>query len=326
MTIAVFIQKRDFLGARLMHLPLLHGLRKTFPGAVLVVYSPVTSGGFFRNTGLVDAERVYRYGPWSLLMELRRLAPELVLSLRPLSQWLTLVIGLSGAARRLGYQTRFSRLFLTHTVIRDLTKYRALAFLDLLLPLGVSTGSADVFHDLADRGDSSGEMEKPYFVFIPAGADPRKQWGMERFLELSRRLRRGTPGSGEVFILGPGEKPAHAALTALPADPRRRIMMKETLPRLARVMADAEAVVAQDCAPGHIAQMLETPFVGLFRNRDGRVKERLKEWFYRRDGAEALTCDPGRGIEEITVEEVEAAVERVRKADVKTFPPLYTLE
>ena len=103
-------------------------------------------------------------------------------------------------------------------------------------------------------------------------------------------------------------------------------MMEETLPRLARVMAGAEAVDAQDCAPGHIAQMLETPFVGLFRNRDGRVRERLKEWFYRREGAEALTCDPGRGIEEISVEEVAAAVERVRKADVKTFPPLYTLE
>jgi ADP-heptose:LPS heptosyltransferase len=324
MKIAVFVQNRDFLGSRLTHFPLLFALRKAFPEAFLVVYSPVPSDRLYREIDLADEVRVYRYGPWNMLRDLKRLAPDLMMSLRPLSQWLNLVIGMSRAPRRVGYRTPLSRILYTDAVRRDLEVYRALGFLALLEPLGVSSDTAGVFHFLAGREVSAGKVKKPYFVFVPAGADPRKQWGIPRFLELSRRLRQATPGAGAVFVLGPREKEALGLLRNLKPDPGRHLMVEETIPHLAKVMRDAEVVVAQDCAPAHIAQMLKVPFVGLFRNRDGQAAKRVVEWFHRRVRAEVLIAEPGRGIEEIPIERVERAVERVRDKEIKTFHPRHT--
>jgi ADP-heptose:LPS heptosyltransferase len=323
MRIAVFIQNRDFFGARLVHLPLLEALRGSFPDARLAAYAPFASADFFREVGLADETRIYTYGLRAMRRSLLEFKPDLVLSLRPFAQWLDLAIGTCGAPRRIGYRTSLSRLMYTDTVIRDVSVYRALHFLNLLEPLGIRSGTEKVFRRLAAGADPAGLPERPYIVLIPAGGEDVKWWGGSRFFQLARRLREKYPDRKVVFLLGmdgeiePGEPAAEAA------EPWMRIFSGEKVGRLSRILAGAEAVVSQDCGPGHVAQMLRVPFVGLFHNRDGRAGERIAEWFLARKGAEALAPASGMGVETIPVSLVVEAVERVRGNPLENFldPP-----
>lgn len=93
---------------------------------------------------------------------------------------------------------------------------------------------------------------KGRIALVPGAGQAKKQWPVERFRELAKRL-----GPTAFSVWGPGERElaeATGAEVAPPTGPRE----------LARVLRDASVVIGSDTGPLHLAAALGTPVVGLY--------------------------------------------------------------
>jgi heptosyltransferase-1 len=87
---------------------------------------------------------------------------------------------------------------------------------------------------------------------IPGAGKAKKQWPVERFRDLARRL-----GPRTLALWGPGERELADAIGAEVAPPTG-------LRELARVLRDASVVIGSDTGPLHLAAALGTPVIGLY--------------------------------------------------------------
>src|SRR5262245_47331737 len=105
---ALFLQNRDFFGAMVVHVPLVHALReralRSNSGASITIYSPFERGRIFESLGLASETRV-GYGGAAILSELRTRRFDTIVTLRPQSFGLTAAIGASGARERIGFRS-----------------------------------------------------------------------------------------------------------------------------------------------------------------------------------------------------------------------------
>jgi len=89
-------------------------------------------------------------------------------------------------------------------------------------------------------------------VLLPGAGKAQKQWPVERFRDLAKRI-----GAGAITVWGPGEQAAAVAIGAEMAPPTN-------LRELARVLRDASVVIGSDTGPLHLAAALGTPVIGLY--------------------------------------------------------------
>jgi lipopolysaccharide heptosyltransferase I len=89
-------------------------------------------------------------------------------------------------------------------------------------------------------------------VLIPAAGRLEKEWPVDRFRELARRI-----GPKALVVWGPGERARAEAIGA-------ELAPQTTLRQLARVLRDASMVIGGDTGPLHLAAALGTPVVGLY--------------------------------------------------------------
>jgi len=89
-------------------------------------------------------------------------------------------------------------------------------------------------------------------VLLPAAGRPEKQWPIERFRELARRI-----GPKALAVWGPGEEELARQIGC-------RMAPNTSLRELAAVLRDAELVVGGDTGPLHLAAALGTPLIGLY--------------------------------------------------------------
>jgi ADP-heptose:LPS heptosyltransferase len=152
----------------------------------------------------------------------------------------------------------------------------------------------------------------PYVVVHPGASVPARAWAPERCAELVAALDRPVVVTG-----GPGER----ALTARVAgETGIDLGGRTSFAGLARVLADADAVVVGNTGPAHLAAAVETPVVSLFaptvpavRWRPWRVPHELLHVDVPCAGCRARTCPvPGHPcLAGVGVEQVAAAVERL---------------
>lgn len=89
-------------------------------------------------------------------------------------------------------------------------------------------------------------------VLIPAAGRAEKQWPINRFRELARRI-----GRDALVVWGPSERALAEQIGAELAPPTN-------LRQLARVLAEAQLVIGADTGPLHLAAALGTKVVGLY--------------------------------------------------------------
>lgn len=89
-------------------------------------------------------------------------------------------------------------------------------------------------------------------VLLPGAGRPEKQWPVQCFAELARRL-----GDQAIVAWGPGEEPLARAIGAQLAPPT-------TFRELAFLLRRARIVVGGDTGPLHLAAALGTPVTGLY--------------------------------------------------------------
>jgi ADP-heptose:LPS heptosyltransferase len=322
---AVFLQNRDRFGALVVHVPLLHVLRGMSQGRPLVVYSPFPRGELFERIGLAQETRLWTRtrmrepapanalatGLPALVGELRARRFDRIVSLRPNSIDVTTAITFSGAAELIGYRKHFAQWMLTRSAPRDTGIYRAANYLNLLEVADPGARMAEAIAALAPLASGPAAAPAGAYCFMPCGQEPEKLWGAARYLALAKAIAARDPAACFLLVLGANERDyverfAHAGLGS-----RTSALVDAPLPEIARAVLEARVVVANDCGPGHVAQLSPTPTVALFGNWDGGAGTRIAEWFHPRAGALCVTTERVAPIQAIGVEPVMEEIERL---------------
>lgn len=93
-------------------------------------------------------------------------------------------------------------------------------------------------------------------VLLPGAGKRGKQWPVERFAELAKRI-----GSDALVVWGPGEEGLARAIGA-------EVAPATNFRELAFVLTNARLVIGADTGPLHLAAALGTPLIGLYGPTD----------------------------------------------------------
>lgn len=148
------------------------------------------------------------------------------------------------------------------------------------------------------RLQALGVKGKPVAVH-PGSGSPAKNWPVERFVEVVRRLR--ARGGEAVAVVGEADA-AEAAVLAreLPDMP---VLAGLTLVELAATLAECAAFLGNDSGIAHLAAAVGLPVVALFGPSDADV------WAPRGRGGVKVLRAPENELERLTVSAVWAALE-----------------
>ncbi len=313
--IAVFIQNRARFGTLVCHVPLIASLRRHYPAARLSVVAPFPEASLLVGEQLADDLCRWPEGVWGQLRLVRALEADLLLTLRPASTFITVLVGLSGARVRLGFDTPLGRPLLSGVRRRDLTIYRPLNYLRLVESLGVPPVLAEPFVALAGRVPQAVDPHCENVCLMPGGASPFKLWGIDNFLALATRIRAARPAVRFTFVLGPDERPLIDAIDASPLASVTTILNSPSLGAIAQAVLASRVTIANDCGPSHIAQLLGGCYVGLFANHRGQAERIAGQWFFTRPGARWVSGPAGAPITELSPETVYGSVQAVLPID-----------
>lgn len=130
-------------------------------------------------------------------------------------------------------------------------------------------------------------------VLLPGAGRPNKQWPVERFAAVARKL-----GDRALVLWGPREEQLARSVGAPLAPPTN-------LRELTTILGNASLVIAGDTGPLHLAAALATPVVGLFGPTDPR-----RNGPYGQLENCVSSYGESRAMEAISVESVVTMVER----------------
>jgi lipopolysaccharide heptosyltransferase I len=190
----------------------------------------------------------------------------------------SLLAGLSGAVRRIGFDRRWAReegaaMFYTERIVPS---GRHVAELNYSLaeragasrparpeyPLRVPAGGAASVRGRLSELGIGGE----YIAVGPGGSWRAKCWPADRYGEFCRAIEEET-GKRVVVIAGPGEK-SLAEEVCRAAAPARPVIINTTIEELMGLLAHTRCMVAADSGPLHLAAALGAPVVGLYGPTD----------------------------------------------------------
>ncbi len=132
--------------------------------------------------------------------------------------------------------------------------------------------SVEALADAQEAPEPAG-LRGPFAAIHPGSGAVRKNWPVERFAEVARRLRQER-GLGIAWLVGPAEAERGPAP---PAEPGDAVLSAWPLVRLAAALAQAELYLGNDSGITHLAAAVHgeggrrTPTVALFGPTDPQV-------------------------------------------------------
>lgn len=167
----------------------------------------------------------------------------------------SLLLLASGAKSRYGFspaaiRERAAAWFVNHPVPIDQSRHVVEWNLELARGVEPSVAMPHVDFTAFAADDPRGFAGR--IVLIPAAGRREKEWPIDRFRELARRI-----GPKALVVWGPGERARAESIGA-------ELAPQTTLRQLARVLRDASLVIGGDTGPLHLAAALGTPVVGLY--------------------------------------------------------------
>jgi len=270
----VLIVKPSALGDVINSLPVLGAVRHRFPRAHVAwlinrSYEPLLSGhpdldetiAFDRRAGLLRAgaelARRLRREPFDLALDLQGLFRSGVMS------WLSGAkrrVGLAGAREGAGW-------FYTDTV--SAPGPRTGHAVDRCWAMAVALGVGDVpicfrlpvAAEAAARADELlRPLPRPRVMLAVGSRWQTKRWPPGHFAALTARAQAAFGGSA-IFVGSPEERPLADEVRACLPGPSLNLSGETTMPQLVGLLARADAVVANDTGPLHLAVALGRPVV-----------------------------------------------------------------
>lgn len=300
--IGVIVQRRDFFGAMLVHLPLLHSLRCAHPEAELVVFSDVKAASVLERVGAVDRREPLRRGFFGAWWQQLRSGCDLVVCLRPRAIGVVLGTALAPGVRLAVHRHGLNRLLAAASAPIRTDIYRPDHYQHLVAALGLAVQPAEAaMQALAARWTDSLELPAgsgPLVAVVPGAGGARKQWGLAHYLACLEALREQQPDLRAVVVLGNDER---AWADELPDSDWLTTSIHADVPELAALALASQLVLAGDCGPGHVFQLAGTPGVTLFSNDDARAEHWAAEWWRPRPGGAAIATAAVTPMQELPV-------------------------
>jgi ADP-heptose:LPS heptosyltransferase len=319
----ILVVEPKHIGDVVLAIPFLAQLRARFPNAKTTLLAAPHARPILQGTGLVDdfiethldwSEKSTRYNPfgynwrelWRLKRELRGrdfdLAFKACMHIRE-----HVVMGLSGAHRRIGYAFGEGDRVLTDAIpVDNVDRHKVDDWLLLLAPFGGAarieiprlrvSGAERRWVDeyLRERGIVEGET---VIGIHPGASVAEKRWPLERFLEVGRALSQ-RPGVRILVFVDP--EGYGASLEQIDGAVPAQVGLRELIALTER----CSLLVCNDSGPMHIAGALGVPTVAVFGSG-------IEQWF----------SPLGEGHQLVTVEKSRAdAVDRggrVQPFDIK---------
>lgn len=262
--------------------------------------------------GWLDVTRVLRARGYDVAIDLQGLLKSAVLARA------------SGASRVLGFsiwhlRERTARPFYSETATPEASEHVVRKNLALVAALGVKTDLLE-FPLAARESPAFSEVRRvargaAFALVNPGAAWPNKRWPPDRFGALAATLRNRF-GLMPVVLWGPGEE-ALARSVAEASSGTAVVAPRTAISDLVELARAASLMVSGDTGPIHIAAAVNTPVVGLYgptspaRNGPWSPADICLSRFERCECHHKRRCTARAWcLEDITVTEVEAAVER----------------
>lgn len=310
------------LGDIIHALPVLSALRTAYPSAQI---DWLAEGAYAGILDLVDGlnERiVVRPGYVRALFTMRSRRYDAAIDLQGLLKS-ALAARISGARRVIGFETgvlreRAAAWFYSETAPVADGVHVVQKNLSVLPLLGVTPGPVTFpFRDPRSRIIDHVTSHAPtgFALINPGAAWPNKRWPPERFGAVAKRLR-DTTGLRPFVLWGAREAPLADAVVAASGGAATRAP-ETTLADLLALSRGAALMISGDTGPVHLAAAVGTPIVGLYgptwpaRNGPWHPDDEVVS------RADTCACHhkrqcqrPNRCIDEISIDEVNAAVDR----------------
>jgi lipopolysaccharide heptosyltransferase I len=276
----IALLKPSALGDIVHSLPVLTALRGRFPEAHItwVVnrgYEPLLRGHPDLDETLPFDRGAARSGPIlgalnfaRFLSHLRARRFDLVIDLQGLFRSALMTLA-TGAPRRVGLSSAREGATWFYTDVVRVADYNALHAVErywlLAEALGAGAGPVQFRVPLTEPARRWAaallrDCPKPWLVFAVGSRWMTKRWPPQHFAELARRAQRDFGGT--VLFIGGGDEVGLSRQTAfLLSGPVRDLTGATSLPQLTALLSLADAVVANDTGPLHLAAALGRPVV-----------------------------------------------------------------
>lgn len=287
----ILVVRNDRFGEFLLNIPALRALKETFPNAKIIALVNPLVKELARRVGYIDEITEWSQGRHTLaerlwlLKLLKSKKLDMAVMLNP-SQELNILTCLAGIPVRVGYDRKWGFL-LTHK-IKDL-KYLGLRHeieynLELVSLIQAKTGdktpSLKIDNDIIRRiwREYNLEGSSDCVALHPWTSDPVKEWPLNNFQELARRMVEEM--DIKLVLVGAGENSARSQ--SLFADLGQNFINltgKTTLVQLAALLKRCKLLISCDSGPVHLACAVGTKVLAIFRNDiPGKSARRWGPW------------------------------------------------
>ncbi len=283
----LLVRAPTWLGDALLSLPVLDGLRRTFPEAEIVVSAKPSVAGLFAlvpgvASVIPDAGRGMA-GLAATARRLREASCDLAVLL-PNAFGAALLARLAGIPHRVGYARDGRASLLTAAVPlpagaagwHQVDYYRALLGAlgwdegerrpALAVPEEVSAAADDLLATVLPAGSG-----RPLLAVAPGAAyGAAKRWGADRFAAVAGAIAAET--GGPILVLGSAAERHEAEVVARAGrGSAANLAGQTTLPVFAALLARARLLLSNDSGAMHVAAAVDVPAVGVFGPTEPRA-------------------------------------------------------
>ena len=297
--IAILAPNKEFFGATIVQFPFFQSLRAAYPDAEIKVWSSVKITNVLKVYSFCnEVTDVEKNGFFSFLFSLIKFSPDLIINMRPFSEKTRISTFLTPAKKKIW----FTKKKKGSGVFQNTQIYIPYSYLDLLGPLGIKQDrSFELFGKLLTTSTYKIPQEKQNIVFIVAGGEKYKRWGIENFLKLIEIL--GNNNYCYHFVLG-GDELEYIDAIKQKNLPYVEIHQGRKIEDLGKLFVSSDLVVSNDCGPSHIAQLSHCRYLSLWGWGLKPLFPRFSEWFYPHKDSYTLMTKYGVELPELEPERV----------------------
>ena len=297
----ILVVRNDRFGELLLNIPALRALKETFRLAKITVVLSSYAQDLGKDIPFIDAVIAWERKRHSLAENLRLLRIikagnfDAAVMLNP-SKEFNILTYLAGIKIRVGYDRKWG--FLLNFRMKDRKylgeKHEIEYNLDLVGLIGAKTGDMSLTFNV---NGCAPKEETADIIIHPFTSDSVKQWPIENFISLAKRLAIGL--GLRIAIVG-GKEEANLAYLFDGLGPGIiNLIGKTSLNQLASLLRCAKLLISCDSGPVHLASCVGIRVLALFRN-DLPGKTSLR-WGPRSSGSRVIEK---YSFEEISVDEV----------------------
>ena len=288
------------LGNFIMYTPALRELRARYPDARIDLQVGNDTGceEVLEGSGLFDNIYNLRYSDGLLAWarrarEIRDTRYDMIINEFHSHSWrLALLVAASGSPWRVGHVTspgwshrfsRFSFVFNLPVTMRE-DEHEVERYLDLVEAAGAARTSQDkmrpfIYLAEADREfahrffDASGVQEAPTIIGVQPGTSATmrwKQWPLDRYRELIKRILEETIGARIVLFGSAGEKEMIEGLAGGLGSRVTVAAGKTTVKQVAALIEKCDMLICNDSGLMHVAVAVGTPVIAIYGPTDIR--------------------------------------------------------